>query len=331
VTAALIDADQAARQLDINHSLQQQADQTKVLKAQLDTLRLSNDERSIALARTQALIDLDRMHVDANSTAGQQYVKGAEDLARMNDELTRQKAISAELPGFFDQAFDRIGSGLTQMALQTGDALTSLRNLGASVLSELAQEALKLAAINPLKNWMNGDSALPTIGSIFSSNSGFLNSSGYRATGAGPGASANTSSGGWLSSLLSFGSSIASWFADGGIMTSHGSLPLRTYSAGGVTSSPQLAMFGEGSTPEAYVPVPSGKIPVELRGGGSGRGDININAPITVTGSAGSHEENKDLADQIQKQVVPQMKQLVYSVLTNEMRNGGMLNRGYAG
>ncbi|WP_020184835.1 phage tail length tape measure family protein [Methylopila sp. 73B] len=64
--------------------------------------------------------------------------------------------------------------------------------------------------------------------------------------------------GGWLSSMLKF--------EDGGVMTSRGRLPIRAYSAGGVANSPQLAMFGEGSTPEAYVPVPSGRIPVEMRG-----------------------------------------------------------------
>ncbi len=54
-------------------------------------------------------------------------------------------------------------------------------------------------------------------------------------------------------------------FADGGIMTGNGPLPLRKYSEGGIANSPQLAMFGEASVPEAYVPVPSGKIPVDIR------------------------------------------------------------------
>jgi len=54
-------------------------------------------------------------------------------------------------------------------------------------------------------------------------------------------------------------------FADGGVMTGNGPLPLRKYSDGGIANTPQLAMFGETSVPEAYVPVPSGKIPVEMR------------------------------------------------------------------
>jgi hypothetical protein len=54
-------------------------------------------------------------------------------------------------------------------------------------------------------------------------------------------------------------------FAGGGIMTQYGELPLRHYQGGGMATSPQVAVFGEGSSPEAYVPVPSGRIPVELR------------------------------------------------------------------
>jgi len=59
-------------------------------------------------------------------------------------------------------------------------------------------------------------------------------------------------------------------FANGGVMTGAGPLPLRKYAAGGIASSPQLAMFGEGRTPEAFVPLPDGRtIPVTMRGGGT--------------------------------------------------------------
>lgn len=66
-------------------------------------------------------------------------------------------------------------------------------------------------------------------------------------------------------------SAVPSFFADGGVMTGSGPVPLRRYARGGVASSPQLAMFGEGDTPEAYVPLPDGRaIPVRMEGGGGG-------------------------------------------------------------
>jgi tape measure domain-containing protein len=55
-------------------------------------------------------------------------------------------------------------------------------------------------------------------------------------------------------------------FANGGIMTDLGPVPLRKYAYGGVARSPQAAIFGEGSSPEAYVPLPDGRsIPVTMK------------------------------------------------------------------
>ena len=68
-----------------------------------------------------------------------------------------------------------------------------------------------------------------------------------------------------IARMLSGGAGVPIPFAEGGIMTSEGKVPLKRYSSGGIARSPQLAMFGEGSTPEAYVPVPSGRIPVEMK------------------------------------------------------------------
>lgn len=54
-------------------------------------------------------------------------------------------------------------------------------------------------------------------------------------------------------------------FANGGIMTEAGSVALRKYAKGGVADRPQLALFGEGSMAEAYVPLPDGRsIPVTM-------------------------------------------------------------------
>ena len=96
----------------------------------------------------------------------------------------------------------------------------------------------------------------------------------------------NGQMGGWIGKLLgafgsSGGSSLGSGafdaifsnpalFANGGIMTSAGPLKLNSYASGGIANTPQLSMFGEGRTPEAYVPLPDGKrIPVHMQGGGN--------------------------------------------------------------
>ena len=60
---------------------------------------------------------------------------------------------------------------------------------------------------------------------------------------------------------------VAGWFsANGNIMTDRGPLPLKKYAMGGIARSPQLSIFGEGRTPEAYVPLPDGRtIPVTIK------------------------------------------------------------------
>lgn len=80
------------------------------------------------------------------------------------------------------------------------------------------------------------------------------------------------------------GTTLGASFALGGIMTSRGPLPLRAYSAGGVANSPQLALYGEGKMPEAYVPLPDGRtIPVSMRVSGGGASQPAAAAPMQVT------------------------------------------------
>lgn len=73
-------------------------------------------------------------------------------------------------------------------------------------------------------------------------------------------------------------------FEQGGIMTSTGALPLHRYAMGGIANSPQIAMFGEGRKPEAYVPLPDGRsIPVTMSGGGTVNVTINNNTSAKAT------------------------------------------------
>ena len=82
-------------------------------------------------------------------------------------------------------------------------------------------------------------------------------------------------------------------FADGGVMTSAGPMPLHKYARGGIATTPQMAMFGEGSTPEAYVPLPDGRrIPVQMAGGASPNITVHVNSqtgdPAEIRRSAAS-------------------------------------------
>lgn len=75
--------------------------------------------------------------------------------------------------------------------------------------------------------------------------------------------------------------------ADGNVMTGRGPMKLQSFAGGGVARGPMVSIFGEGSTPEAYVPLPDGRrIPVALQGGG-GETQVIVNnhtpTPAKVT------------------------------------------------
>jgi lambda family phage tail tape measure protein len=112
--------------------------------------------------------------------------------------------------------------------------------------------------------------------------------------------------------LGSFGFTIPSLMANGGIMTSMGAMPLRTYAGGGIASSPQMALFGEGSMNEAYVPLPDGRrIPVAMQGGGGGTSVVvNVDAKGTsVQGNGGRGDQlGKVLSAAVQAELIKQRR-----------------------
>ena len=55
--------------------------------------------------------------------------------------------------------------------------------------------------------------------------------------------------------------------ANGNVMTEFGPAALKSFGKGGIAHKPMVSVFGEGSTPEAYVPLPDGRsIPVTMEG-----------------------------------------------------------------
>lgn len=124
-------------------------------------------------------------------------------------------------------------------------------------------------------------------------------------------------------------------FAKGGVMTSNGELDLRKYASGGIANSPQIALFGEGSMPEAYVPLPDGRsIPVSFRGNGAGEsvGGNNISIVINVsntnngsaeTQSADATQAGKDSTDMAK--LANRIKTLVRQEIITQSRPGGLL------
>jgi len=106
-------------------------------------------------------------------------------------------------------------------------------------------------------------------------------------------------------------------FANGGIMTGDGPVPLKKYAQGGIANSPQLALYGEGSKPEAYVPLPDGRrIPVAMQGSG---GTTTVNVSVDAKGS--SVQGNGGKGEQLGRAI----SQAVQAELVKQRRPGGLL------
>lgn len=259
------------------------------------------------LERLAVLLDTNSINQEVFNRA----LKRARD--EMNESLgfpDQLKLSIGELQQFGDQAFDRIGSAMTENAVEGESAWEKWKNVGLGAISEIEQEAVKLALINPIKNWINGNSALPTGGGILQSLFGLFSGS------IGP-------------TSISMGGGPGGFFKDGGISTAAGRVRLRRFAAGGaggVAHSPQLNEIAENGVPEAYVPVPSGRIPVELRGGGQGAGDITINAPVTVNANGGTQAQNADLADKMSVALTRTLNGAIDARIAHHKRAGNLLN-----
>lgn len=111
-------------------------------------------------------------------------------------------------------------------------------------------------------------------------------------------------------------------FANGGIMTEFGAVPLRKYLNGGIANSPQLALYGEGKKPEAYVPLPDGRsIPVTMSGGAGA--NVAINIIVNEDGSDKSSSSGSEA--EVWSRMAQRVKSVIKEELVVQQRPGGSL------
>lgn len=134
----------------------------------------------------------------------------------------------------------------------------------------------------------------------------------------------------WVGDTFSLGniaSFLGTGFANGGIMSANGEVPLRRYASGGVATSPQLALFGEGSHNEAYVPLPDGRsIPVTMTGGGNGGSNNNFAITVNVNmNSSSGGGQSADEASRIGKEASRAVNEAMNEWARRQARPGGAL------
>jgi tape measure domain-containing protein len=216
-------------------------------------------EQQLALARLRAEQDLNEILVERQ--------RMMQDLARQASEptafnvLEQQKAQLDEILQRYpaigqaaDAAATLATNGMAEMIAGTKSAKEVFADFLQGIASALIDTAKKMIA----------QYIAIGIARMFAGIGG-------SAVGGFSGSSVGPFGAGGISPALSFPTT---GFANGGIMSPSGPLPLKAYSRGGVASTPQVALFGEGSMNEAYVPLPDGRrIPVALQAPDGNRGD----------------------------------------------------------
>ena len=222
----------AVVQFEAARAAEEAADSTK----RLNDMLADTESAGIEKARDDMLLLVAAL--EKGVITEQQYVEAASARLKLNDSDKAKESIN-ELDEFTKSAARNMQTSLADFIFDP--FANGVDNMAASFGKMLQRMAAEAAAAAIMKN-LFGDMG--------------------QGTSSGSGSGGNF---GWVGQAAQF---IGAFFADGGVMTSGGPVPLRKYAGGGIANSPQLAMFGEGSKPEAYVPLPDGRrIPVAMQGG----------------------------------------------------------------
>jgi lambda family phage tail tape measure protein len=224
--------------------------------------------------------------IDLQQAQRESFTVGAVDA--LTDYVDAAKDVAGQTKKLFMDAFQGLENAIAKFAT-TGKL--EFRELANSIIEDLIRITIRKGITGPLAEGL---------GSIFSGAFG----------GGGAGFSFS-------------GATAAVPLANGGIMTSFGQLPLSKYASGGVARSPQVAIFGEGRVPEAFVPLPDGRnIPVKMEGGGSGAGDT-FNISISV--QDGGQQQSSGSATPKGSELAKVISGAVQDEIIKQKRPGGLL------
>ncbi|RSV18093.1 hypothetical protein CA235_01490 [Sphingomonas sp. ABOLF] len=131
-----------------------QRDSLEMAKLDLSLAAAGNDERDRAMSKLEFILRMKREGVTADSEEGRKLLENQEHL---DDVAAKAKLAAAGFREMRDFGNDFVDTVLSE------DTWSSWGNAGKTILNMLKSEFVKLALLNPLKNLINGDKALPTL------------------------------------------------------------------------------------------------------------------------------------------------------------------------
>jgi tape measure domain-containing protein len=223
------------------------------------------DDNTVALDGYQKELDLvnstlDRQIAAYNALAQAQIAPGvalANYIGQLKLQLDQLTNVENVLITIGQTVETQISSAMSSAVTSVVTGSGSIKQALSDMFANIGQSFIKMATDIIAKQLVI--IALNSIAKIFGGG-------GFGFSGAGPVSGASVFGGGQAGfNPAAFTGGFS--FAKGGVMTSRGPIPMKRYASGGIANSPQMALFGEGSKPEAYVPLPDGRsIPVSLKG-----------------------------------------------------------------
>ena len=306
-------------ELNQTEGLEQAAGWAKRTREIRQGLMTETQQRKMTMMDEIKMIDLAVAKFQGSEEAKIEYVRQAEETKAAiraqyakTDPFTKQMAEWSDLSGNLQKAatgwMDNIAGGITDLIMGTGDLKSAING----IIKDMVNMGVKAA--------MSG---------MF----GGAKGGGAKAGGGGGGkAKAALGGGGGKGKGAAVG-----LFHSGGILGDRApgnrmaAASLFTnaprFHTGGILGAPRLkpnempiiGMKGEGMFTQAQMK--------NLAPAGTGGSSISISSPITVNGSAGTPEQNKDLADQMARQFEASVRTTVATELRVQMRQGNTLNR----
>lgn len=234
-------------------------------KAEQDIKANPNSTKLITDATQKRIQEMDKALTASDAVTGS-WLAGAKTAASSYQEAITNAAHQSSK--VVSDSFNGMESALTNF-VEHGKL--NFDSLAQTVVSDMIRMEVQQNIMAPMTSMMQNSSIFSSIGSMLG-------------IGSSPSSGSSTAD---AATLANFGpsSSVAYPYANGGIMSSSGNIPLNTYANGGIANSPQLAIFGEGRLNEAYVPLPDGKsIPVNMNGQISG-GAAPVTLQVNIQGS----------------------------------------------
>jgi hypothetical protein len=141
--------------------LENQRNQVELLQKQIDLAGIGESQRAIIIAQLQAEQQLRQKGIDLASAEGQAILANAAYIERLNQSLARSQGAMQSLQSMTDTTFNHFADLIVQGKLDW----KSWADAGRAALADIEKEILKLAVLNPLKNFLFGTN-LTTLGDV---------------------------------------------------------------------------------------------------------------------------------------------------------------------